>query len=246
MKFSMLTRFAVCGAILFMGSLAEAALSIVPVVGGGPVGGVNYVTFDTLPLGTAGGFTPNTAASANPGPGSGITVNIVTSGQAVQGSSSGVYAAPFLSGANGANFDAQPNGADATTYLTAGSTGPTPLAQVELVFSGLQQYLGVLWGSVDDFNKLEFFNGAVSVGTITGLQVDANATGNQGVNGTFYVNIDSTLGFDRVVATSTNNFAFEFDNVAYDANRIVPEATTIAIWSGLSLLGYVAYRRNAK
>jgi hypothetical protein len=228
-----------------MGSLAQASLTVVPFLGGQPLSGVNYVTFNTLPLGTAGGFTPNTAASANPGPANGITVNITSNAQAVTGSASGQYAAPVLSGLNGTKFDGQPNGVDATTYLTAGSTNATAGAKVELVFGSLQQYFGILWGSVDLYNTLEFFNGNVSVGSITGSAVDANATGSQGANGTFYVNINSTLGFDRVVATSSQ-FAFEFDNVAYGARQaIVPEATTIAVWSGLSLLGWVAYRRRA-
>jgi len=247
MKFSTSVRLVICGAMLSMGSLAQASLTVVPFLGGSPLGGVNYVTFDTLPLGTVGtgaGITPNTVLSANPGPLNGIKVNITSNSQAVTGSSSGLYAAPVLSVANGTLFDGQPNGVDATTYLTAGSTGATAGAQVEMVFSGLQQYFGILWGSVDLYNTLEFFNGNVSVGTITGSAVDANANGSQGVNGTFYVNINSTLGFDRVVATSTD-FAFEFDNVAYGTEQIVPEATTIAIWSGLSLLGWVAYRRRS-
>jgi hypothetical protein len=51
------------------------------------------------------------------------------------------------------------------------------------------------------------------------------------------VNINSTLGFDSVVATSSQ-YAFEFDNVAYSATP-VPEPTTM-IAGALLLLPFGA------
>jgi len=97
---------------------------------------------------------------------------------------------------------------------------------------------------VDLYNTLEFFNGNTSVGSITGGAINATATGDQGINGTFYVNINSTLAFDRVVATSTE-YAFEFDNVAYSANQI-PEPGSLIVWSvlGLSVAGAGWWRRR--
>ena len=212
---------------------AHAVLFVSGSIGGAPVG-VTLENFDTLPLGSAGGVTP-----------SGITVSFVPGAQAVTGSLAGVYAAPFLSGNNGDGFGPggtdQPNGPDTTTYLAAGSTNATPGAMLTLLFPALEQYLGLLWGSVDSFNTLEFFNGAVSVGTLTGGDVDASPDGDQGVNGTLYVNVNSTLPFDRVVATSTA-FTFEFDNVAFNVDQ-VPEAGSLAIL-GLGLLGVAAAARR--
>ena len=60
----------------------------------------------------------------------------------------------------------------------------------------------------------------------------ANANGNQGELGTFYVNIISTESFNRFVATSTSN-ALEFDNVAFNPSA-VPEPPSIILCSSES------------
>jgi hypothetical protein len=232
-----LTLAGVAAATLSLAS-AEAALMATGSVGGAPIG-VARENFDGLPLGTAGGLTP-----------SGITVNIVSNGQAVTGSSAGLFAAPFLSGGNGLGFGPggtdQANGVDATTYLTSGSTGSAAGAEVELVLPGLMKYFGLLWGSVDDYNTLTFYNGAVSVGSLTGLDILAAPNGDQGVNGTLYVNINSDLAFNRVVATSTQ-FAFEFDNVAFNPIPVVgvPAPMSLALL-GAGLLGLGFARRGQR
>ena len=81
-------------------------------VGGAPTG-VNYVNFDNLTLGSAGGVS------------NGVTVSFAGDGQAVQGSQSGVYAAPYLSNGNGTLFGDPNNGPDATTFLTTGTGSVT-------------------------------------------------------------------------------------------------------------------------
>lgn len=195
-------------------------ISISSVVGGVPSGN-NYENFDALALGDTGGPT-----------GSGITVNFGNDGQAVQGSVSGQYAAPYLSNNNGTLFGNPNDGQNATTYLTTG------VGSVTLLFPALEQYMGLLWGSVDLYNTLSFYNGATLIGTITGGDVNASANGDQGAQGTYYVNINSILGFDRVVATSSS-YAFEFDNVAFNERRVgVPEPGIAGLFMlGLLLLG---------
>ena len=183
--------------------LAHGALSVTGSVGGSPTG-VFKVNFDDLALGSTGGTstTPNGV----------IQVSFTGDGGVVQGETVD-YARPVLSGGNGLGFGPggtnQPNGEDSTNYLITG------LGSATLTFNSPQVYFGLLWGSVDASNTLTFYSGNNVVGTITGADVLALPIGDQGVLGTTYVNITSTVPFDRVVAT-TGIRTFEFDNVAYN------------------------------
>jgi hypothetical protein len=205
--------------LLGMSPVARAGLVIDASVGGAPAG-VNYANFDGLPLGSAGGMS------------NGITVSFGGDGQAVQGSVSGLYAAPFLSNGNGVPFGDPNNGPDATTYLTTGT------GSVTLALPGEEKYVGLLWGSVDTYNTLSLYNGSTLVGTVTGAQVTAGANGDQGQFGTFYVNITSTDSFNTIVATSTQN-AFEFDNVAFNPSA-VPEPSSIMLGL-IGMMGAATY-----
>jgi hypothetical protein len=90
---------------------------------------------------------------------------------------------------------------------------------------------------------LSFYDGATLVGSITGSDVTASPNGDQSINGTLYVNIDATgaTAFDRVVATSSQ-YAFEFDNVAFNPDP-VPEPMGLSLF-GTALLGLFAVRRR--
>jgi hypothetical protein len=220
-----LRNFAAVGMLslgfLAMNPVARASITINASVGGAPTG-VSYANFDSLPLGTAGGVS------------NGITVSFGSDGQAVQGSLSGVYAAPYLSNGNGALFGDNTNGPDATTYLTTG------IGSVTLTLPGEEKYIGLLWGSVDSYNTLSLYDGSTLVGTATGTDVTNNADGDQGVSGTYYVNINSTESFDRVVATSSS-YSFEFDNVAYNSTA-VPEPSSIVL-ALVGVMGAGVYTR---
>ena len=212
---------------LFGTTAANASLIVTAAVGGAPTG-VSYANFDNLALGNAGGLS------------GGIDVSFAGDGQVVQGALSGRYAAPYLSNGNGALFGDATNGPDATHYLSTGT------GSVTLMLPGLEGYIGMLWGSVDGYNSLKLYDGATLVGSLTGNDVTANANGNQGVNGTYYVNIVSDQGFDRVVASSSS-YAFEFDNVAYNtAGGDVPEPMTwtIVLAGLLGLTALAAKRRQ--
>jgi hypothetical protein len=197
-------------------------------VGGAPTSGVFHQNFDSGIVGL-----PH------------VTVTLGGSGAAVVTGSSSDAAAPFLSGGNGAGFGSpnQPNGADLTNYITTGTGG------VSLQFDQSLGYFGVLWGSVDTYNTIQFWDGGTKVGEFTGGDILAGASGDRGENGTLYVNFTTDGGtvFDRVEFLSSSN-AFEFDNIAF-GERLptgAPEPITLSLFgAGLAGLGMSRRRRKA-
>jgi hypothetical protein len=107
------------------------------------------------------------------------------------------------------------------------------------------EYFGLLWGSVDGYNTLSFYNGATLLFSFTGDQLLAGANGDQGVNGTLYANITTDgTAFNRVVATSSQ-YAFEFDNLAFSRDvPSVPDAGSTLLLLGVSLAGLRAWRKR--
>jgi hypothetical protein len=142
------------------------------------------------------------------------------------GSQSGVAAAPF---------------GDDTQYYSTGAGTTT------VTFDETSTYLGLLWGSVDGYNGIEFYDGSTLIGTIGGSAIRNPANGDQGIGGTFYVNFEVAGGFNKIKLISTG-YSFEIDDLAYGAEyeRIadVPEPTSILL-AGASLfaLGYARRRR---
>jgi len=141
----------------------------------------------------------------------------------VSGSSSGVYATPYL---------------DTTKYSTVAG-GQT--STFNLGFAA--DYFGLYWGSIDSYNTISFYLGDSLVQSFNGAPVAAllqnggqtDWLSNRYINFNF---INAT--FDKVLLISGSN-AFETDNHAF-RKASVSEPMTLVLM-GLGLFGLVAVRR---
>lgn len=205
---------------------SQAALIVTAGVDLGAQSGSVLENFDRV----ATGFSGSTTLT------SGINLNITPGAQVVQGDSVGAYLAPVLSGNSGAGFGSanQAAGTDRTSYLAVGTNlGGNAGAAAEFILPTLAQSFGLLWGSVDSYNSLALYNGSTLIGTVSGSDVLA-LTGGRTTTATAYVNIQSDLVFNRVVATSAGN-AFEIDNVSFTGATPAP-AAVVAVPEPASLL----------
>lgn len=124
-------------------------------------------------------------------------------------------------------------------FVTAG------LSPVALNLTGDMQYFGLLWGTVDSYNTISFYDGATLVASYTGSDIAAKAgvvdTGSAVVYANFWADAGET--FDRVVFESSQN-SFEFDNV-----RVAPTPLPAALGlfgSAIAGMGALGLRRRRK
>jgi hypothetical protein len=136
-----------------------------------------------------------------------------------QGSVSGVSSDPVIG-----------NIADPDNYFAAEGSG----GSVTINFAAPQEYFGLLWGSVDAYNTLTFYdaNGVV-VDTVTGPEVLlAEGSGAKAGATSVYVNINIPGGYSKVVASATQS-AFELGSITYApstvSNPTTPGTPTVVI-----------------
>jgi len=165
------------------------------------------------------GSDPVSSSTLNP-------FNVVT------GSVSGQYAAPHITDGSAAGTD------DPTPYYTVPRVEGSDSLTLE--FGDAYNYFGLFWGSIDDYNTIEFLLDGLSVASFDGNGVTNPADGNQQAPSTnTYVNF-SDLTYDEV-RFSSSQFAFEFDNIAVAQ---VPEPAALGMF-GVGLLGLgLTYRRR--
>jgi PEP-CTERM motif len=198
------------------------------------------ITFDEIP-------TPNiysgTSIHTGPVPGNYGTVPPLLGGVAFSG---GAFIANNLPN-TAAGISATPAG-DTTNYMSILS------GQYEtLTFSGNKNSFGLYWGSIDAYNKIEFFSGNSFVTSYSGNTLNAvppvGSNGDQFLLTTNAYIMFSGLSFDNVKLSSSGN-SFEFDNVfAGSQSQVggIPEPSTWAMMLlGFAGVGYMAYRRKTK
>lgn len=148
----------------------------------------------------------------------------------VSGSVSGKYAAPYIF---------TENSADLTPYLSVPEENSNGTGSFKVSLSQKADYFGMLWGSVDSYNALNFFQNGSLVESLAGNDIVNPANGNQTGNlHNVYVNLTG-FEFDQFELVSTS-FAFEVDNIAVAP---VPEPGTFVLM-GLGLAGLVGMRKK--
>jgi hypothetical protein len=219
---------------------------------GAVYGNLDNATPETQTAFTSGGLSVSFNANAGIGPGA-------------QGSGA-APAAPYLSGNNNMFFEpTTPVGPDTTPFVYAGNGA----GSATFSFGKTQNYFGLLWGSIDLGNAggqlnnlLTFYSGPNGTGSVV-AQIDGSqlatidpqidevgsyfpgtslGSGDLGIGGTAYVNLDLAGGYESVVATS-GNFTFEIDNVAW-AGASAPDGGMTVVLLGGAFIGLQALRRK--
>src|SRR5688572_17750327 len=151
-----------CLALGITSGLFAATINPLGAIGGAASGGIIKLNLDS----EAPGVVPLSLTGLP-------TITSTGDAKIVSGSQVNEYAAPFLSLSNNAGFGALYSGPDTTRYLSTGT------GSITFNFASPQNYLGLLWGSVDDYNSLAFYFEGNLLATVTGVEVDtwADASG---------------------------------------------------------------------
>lgn len=174
-------------------------------------------------------LTPGSSAAALR---NGYDLTFSGTAQVFQGSVSGLAKEPEpISSAVATAFGVAP-GDNLTPYLSTG------IGSIVFNLDGLHTGMGLLWGTVDTYNSLSFYDASDNlIETITGSQIIGSGYGSASA----YVNLFSSVAFKKVVASSTS-YAFELDNVAF--SQAVPEPSSLTLALVPMLMGGAAVVRR--
>ncbi len=187
------------------------------IVFGNYEGKTGYVTSDEVYFGT----TAHASAAAGT-----ITFNGTSSNPA------GVY-----QGYTNNTWAPSPSsGNTAATSITTDYIAAEPNNSVTISFNQTEEYFGLLWGSINASNELQFYNGTTLVATVQAvssgnklyLETTVNGQTTQSLvtsENTYYVSVNIPGGYTSVTASSASG-AFEFANVAYAATTVTANPLT--------------------
>lgn len=129
------------------------------------------------------------------------------------GNVAGITAAPWT-----------PTGIETGNYFAT-----QPGGDIRISYERTQQYFGIMWGSVDSYNSLAFYNNDRLVEQVSGRDITLNPDGSQAARGTYFANFNfaADSGFNRVVFSSSTP-AFEFNMIAYSTQTQAITPTEVA------------------
>jgi hypothetical protein len=129
------------------------------------------------------------------------------------GNVAGITAAPWT-----------PTGVESRNYFAT-----QPRGDITISYGQNQQYFGIMWGSVDSYNTLSFYNNDRLVEQVSGRDVTSNPNGNQAAKGTYFANFNfnGDTAFNRVVFASSTP-AFEFNMIAFSTRTQAITPTEVA------------------
>ena len=128
---------------------------------------------------------------------------------------------------------------DSTKYLSVQVGG-----SATFTFADPQRSLSLLWGSIDLYNTIQFFNNGTLVSTFTGGEIEPGANGNRGPDGTVYVPFTPGTLFNSFTLTDTSLDAFEVDNIR--TSTTVPDGGTTVALLGLAMVAVVVVRAKLR
>lgn len=223
-------------------------------------------TARTGALGTIAGallLTTNVQADTLPGPGivdyqfdcpTATCVDLGTGGYDISGGvvlTENVPNRALKPGSDTAGYDTDRT----TSYNVTSSANQPEGASSPITVTGLDNMLGLFWGSVDRGNQIGFYFEGIRVAEIFGQDLVNRLTGLEG-NDDFLSQSGDNFGFDVFVNFSgiqgTNGTFGQFDEVRLSSSNIAFEVATAAVpvpgtlgLLGLGLLGFgIASRRR--
>jgi len=214
--------------------LGAAALILLMGAGSANAASVTVIASSSQGAPNTGVNTANVYGAAYQGnvpTGASFSVNPYVSG----GSFGGQFKSPFANTADEANFSyfSVGGGFDAPQGT---ATSPVSLS----LASGYASAATILWGSIDSYNKLEFFNGATLVGSFDGTFINGLLAALPQYNGTNFEKVALLQfrgfgpgGFNKAVFTSTQQ-AFEF---GLANGSLTPLLSPVPIPAALPLFG---------